>query len=92
MPRFSRGGIPEGILKKRKRNDRLAAEKAKARTELRAANKTKRKVIFKRAESYTKEYRTKVADELRLRRMAKKSGSFYVPAEPKLLFVIRIRG
>ena len=33
-------------------------------------------------------YRT----EIRMARMAKKAGNFYVPAEPKLAFVIRIRG
>merc|ERR1712059_134765 len=31
-------------------------------------------------------------DEIRLRRMAKRNGNFYVPAEAKLAFVIRIRG
>merc|ERR1712173_279220 len=39
-----------------------------------------------------KEYRTKELDELRLKRDAKKGGDFYVPAEPKLAFVMRIRG
>ncbi|CAO2605486.1 60S ribosomal protein L7 [Lemmus lemmus] len=33
-------------------------------------------------------YRT----EIRMARMARKAGNFYVPAEPKLAFVIRIRG
>ena len=56
------------------------------------ANKDKRKVIFKRAEQYVKEYRQKEQDEVRLRRMAKQFGNFYVPAEAKLAFVIRIRG
>jgi hypothetical protein len=31
-------------------------------------------------------------DQIRLRREAKKTGSFYVPAEAKLAFVMRIRG
>ncbi|KAF4076875.1 hypothetical protein AMELA_G00220130 [Ameiurus melas] len=30
--------------------------------------------------------------EIRMNRMARKAGNFYVPAEPKLAFVIRIRG
>ena len=55
-------------------------------------NKDKRKVIFKRAEQYVKEYRQKERDEIRLRRMATQFGNFYVPAEAKLVFVIRIRG
>jgi large subunit ribosomal protein L7e len=33
-------------------------------------------------------YRT----EIRMARMAREAGNFYVPAEPKLAFVIRIRG
>merc|ERR1712124_149397 len=58
----------------------------------RKTNKAKRHDIFKRAESYVKEYRAKERDEIRLRRMAKRSGNFYVPAEARLAFVIRIRG
>ena len=49
-------------------------------------------MIFKRAEQYVKEYRQKEADEIRLKRTAKKYGNFYVPDEPKLAFVIRIKG
>ena len=56
------------------------------------ASKAKREVIFKRAESYVKEYLDKEKEEIRLRRAARASGDFYVPAEPKVLFVVRIRG
>ncbi len=52
----------------------------------------KRKTIFKRAEQYVKEYRQKERDLIRMKRVAKKSGNFYVPDEPRLAFVIRIRG
>jgi large subunit ribosomal protein L7e len=31
-------------------------------------------------------------EKIRLTREAKKSDSFYVPAEPKLAFVVRIKG
>ena len=41
---------------------------------------------------YVKEYRDAERDELRLTREAKKAGNFYVAAEPKLAFVMRIRG
>merc|ERR1712121_30575 len=84
--------VPESLLKKRKQ---VAASKAKA-LKTAAADRKKRaarkKVIFKRAEKYVKEYRAKERDEIRLARIAKKAGNFYVPAEPKLAFVIRIRG
>ena len=56
------------------------------------ASKAKRKVIFKRAESYVKEYLAKEKDEIRLKRAARTAGDFYVPAQPKVYFVVRIRG
>ncbi|KAI4790662.1 60S ribosomal protein L7, partial [Aureobasidium sp. EXF-8845] len=56
------------------------------------ANKEKRQVIFKRAESYIKEYRDAEREKVRLQRVAKQEGSFYVPAQAKLAFVVRIKG
>merc|ERR1712178_409318 len=52
----------------------------------------KRKGVFQRAEKYVKQYREKERDEIRLKREAKKNNGYYVPAEPKLAFVMRIRG
>ena len=51
-----------------------------------------RALMFKRAEKYIKEYRIKERDEVRLHREARKHGNFYVPEEPKLAIVMRIRG
>ncbi|CDW93912.1 hypothetical protein [Sporisorium scitamineum] len=56
------------------------------------ANLAKRKVIFKRAEQYTKEYRTAEREEIRLRRAAKAKGDFYIAGQPKVVFVVRLRG
>ena len=56
------------------------------------ANKEKRAVIFKRAESYVKEYRDAEREKTRLARVARESGEAYVPAEAKLIFVVRIKG
>lgn len=56
------------------------------------ANKEKRGVIFKRAEKYVQEYREAERERVRLTRLSKQEGSFYVPAEPKLVFVLRIKG
>jgi len=39
-----------------------------------------------------KEYREAEREQIRLSREAKKEGSFYVPAETKLVFVVRIKG
>lgn len=56
------------------------------------ANKEKRAVIFKRAESYVKEYRDAEREKIRLARAARQEGNFYVDDEPKLVFVVRIKG
>jgi len=83
---------PESFLKKRKRATHLK-EKKDLRV-LKAAKKAKasRKVIFKKAEQYVKEYRDKERAAIRLKRQAKNAGNFLIPSESKVVFVIRIRG
>uniref|UniRef100_A0A2K5DIF0 Large ribosomal subunit protein uL30 n=1 Tax=Aotus nancymaae TaxID=37293 RepID=A0A2K5DIF0_AOTNA len=54
--------------------------------------KVRRKLIYEKAKHYHKEYRQMYRTEIRMVRMARKAGNFCVPAEPKLAFVIRIRG
>lgn len=56
------------------------------------ARKAKRSVIFKRAEQYVNEYKKSEREEIRLKRVAKAQGDFYVPAQPKVFFVMRIKG
>ena len=84
--------VPETMLKRQKNIERVKSARAIAIVKRRKALKEKRRVIFKKAQQYAKEYRAKERDEIRLRRMAKRDGNFYVPAEAKLAFVIRIRG
>jgi large subunit ribosomal protein L7e len=84
--------VPETILKRQKNLERVRAARAIATVKRKKALKAKRGVVYKRAAAYAKEYRAKERDEIRLRRMAKRDGNFYVPAEAKLAFVIRIRG
>lgn len=48
--------------------------------------------IFKRAESYVQEYRAQENDAIRYRRESKAARNIYVPAEAKVVVVIRIRG
>ena len=52
--------VPESHLKKRKRDDDWANKKAATAAEAQKKARDSRKTIFKRAEAYTKEYRTKV--------------------------------
>ncbi|EOD48936.1 60s ribosomal protein l7 [Neofusicoccum parvum] len=84
--------VPETLLKKRKTQQKDHESRAADLQKKRDANKKKREVIFKRAESYVKEYRDAEREKVRLQRVAKQEGSFYVPAEPKLAFVVRIKG
>jgi len=84
--------VPESVLKKRKRAEKweaAATEAAAASTKKAAASKEE---AFKRAESYIKQYREQESSLVTLRRAARKAGTFYVEPEPKLLFVMRLRG
>ena len=84
--------VPESVLKKRKRAEKWeAAAKASAVAKSTKADASK-KEAFKRAEAYVKQYRDQEASLVTLRRAARKSGTFYVEPEPKLLFVMRLRG
>jgi large subunit ribosomal protein L7e len=59
---------------------------------LHQANKEKRKAIFKRAETYVKEYRDAEREKVRLARVSRQNGTLYVEEQPKLAFVVRIKG
>ena len=52
--------VPESVLKRRKRDEDWAAKKAAAATDSRKKARDQRKEIFKRAETYVKEYRDQV--------------------------------
>ncbi|KAF2019568.1 60s ribosomal protein-like protein l7 [Aaosphaeria arxii CBS 175.79] len=84
--------VPETLLKKRKSQEKAREERAQATKDKREKNKKKRETIFTRAEKYVKEYRDAEREKVRLSREAKKEGNFYVPAENKLAFVVRIKG
>jgi len=84
--------VPETLLKKRKLRAELRAKSIKNKAKSALKEKLKTKTIFKRAEQYVKEYRAKKRDHVRLNREAAKVGNFYLPDEPKLAFVVRIRG
>ncbi|TKC35325.1 hypothetical protein EI555_001242, partial [Monodon monoceros] len=56
------------------------------------ASKGKETLIYEKAKRYHKEYWQMYRTKMRMARMARKAGNFYVPTEPKLAFVIRIRG
>ncbi|KAL9073742.1 MAG: hypothetical protein Q9161_002780 [Pseudevernia consocians] len=84
--------VPETLLKKRKSQEKAREERSAELEKKKKAQKEKRGVIFKRAESYVKQYRDAEREKIRLSRLAKQEGNFYVPGEPKLVFVVRIKG
>ncbi|KAK2628638.1 hypothetical protein QTJ16_001741 [Diplocarpon rosae] len=84
--------VPETLLKKRKSQEKAREERTAELEKKKKAAKEKRGVIFKRAEKYVKEYRDQEREKIRLQRLAKQEGNFYIPAEDKLVFVVRIKG
>ncbi|KPI36567.1 60S ribosomal protein L7 [Cyphellophora attinorum] len=84
--------VPETLLKKRKAQEKAREQRNAAIEKRKTANKDKRKAIFKRAETYVKEYRDEEREKIRLARVARQSGNLYVDEQPKLAFVIRIKG
>ncbi|KAF7172687.1 hypothetical protein CNMCM5623_004881 [Aspergillus felis] len=84
--------VPETLLKKRKSQEQARAVAREEAQKKKEASKKKREAIFKRAEAYVKEYRDAEREKIRLARVARQQGNFYVPDEPKLVFVVRIKG
>jgi len=79
-------------LKKRKTIEEIKAKRKEIQAKKKKTRVTSRKAIFKKAEGYVKEYRQQERDLVRFKRQAKNAGNFYYPGEPKVAFVIRIRG
>jgi len=84
--------VPETLLKRRKVLAERKAKELKHKLIEKKKNREKRRIIFKRAESYIRHYRKEQRDKIRLMRQARKHHNFYVPDEPRLAFVVRIRG
>jgi len=84
--------VPETLLKKRKSQEKAREERSAELEKKKKVQKEKRSVIFKRAEKYVKEYRDAEREKIRLARVAKQNDSYYIPAEEKLVFVVRIKG
>merc|ERR1712037_555981 len=84
--------VPEALKKKRQAYQASLAKRALAQQNAKKANTLKRRAIIKRAASYASEYAAQEKLNIARARQAKKNGNVYVQAEPKLAFVIRIRG
>merc|ERR1711887_445700 len=91
-PASSMDPVPESVLKKRKTQEKLAAENAAKAAEEKQERKNKRIAAYNNAEKYVKEYRALAKQRVRMHRQAKAAGNHFVDGEAKLLFVVRIRG
>ncbi|PSN43250.1 60S ribosomal protein L7 [Blattella germanica] len=84
--------VPESVLKSRRRREITMASKLKLQLKRKREYHKKRRLVFKRAEQYVKEYQNRERDEIRLARQARNRGNYFIPGEARLAFVIRIRG
>ena len=83
---------PESVLKKLSTQAKLSEAKAAADKVAEEKAVTDLAKFKANSEKYDKEYEDEVKASIDNRRQAKASGGFYVPPEPKLALVIRIRG
>lgn len=84
--------VPEQVKLKLERNSLLAEEKQKAIAAKKEERKQQRAALKARSLKYDKEYAAHTHKLITLRRQAKAAGNFFFEPEPKLLFVIRIKG
>ncbi|XP_063129914.1 large ribosomal subunit protein uL30-like [Rattus norvegicus] len=79
--------VPETLKKNRRNFSELKVKHLR-----KTLRKARRKLICEKAKHSHKEYRQMYPTEIPMARTARKAGNAYAPAEPKLAFVIRIRG
>jgi len=84
--------VPESTKKKLATAAKIKAKSSEKAAKAAAARKTNRKVIFKKAQKYAKEYTDAEKNLVRLKRQAKNTGAFFQVPEPKVVVVIRVRG
>jgi large subunit ribosomal protein L7e len=83
---------PESVLKKQATQAKITAAKAEEAKVAAAKEVTDLAKFTKNAAEYEAAFEKEQRDAIDNRRMAKVQGGFYVPAQPKLCLVIRIRG
>lgn len=84
--------VPETLAAKAKRKAATAAARAAGQKKAEAKARAARRIAFKRAAVHLIKHKKHQRAQIQLHREAAKVGSFYVPDEPKLAFVVRIRG
>ena len=84
--------VPESKLKFSKKVLGKKAILTKRKVKKTAVIALRKQENLLRAAKYAAQYAREERREVKLRRLAKSRGQYYVPAESKLAFVIRIRG
>eukprot|EP01082_Thalassiosira_pseudonana_P010902 g10029.t1 g10029 contig4:1090869-1091159(+) len=84
--------VPESVLKKQATQAKIAEEAKQASYESKQKKRQDKKDAIASAEKYAAEYKAAEEAATTNRREAKAQGGFFVPAMPKLVLIIRIRG
>jgi len=84
--------VPESVRKRAARAASRKEQRDKSKIAVAKKNAWRKKEYFVRAEKYVKEYRKEVANIQKATHEAQKNGDFFVPPQPKLAVVTRIRG
>ena len=84
--------VPESKLKVAKKLPSARQHALNLRLKKKARAIWRKRETFKRAEKYAAEYIKAEREIVELKRTSKKEGTYYIPAEAKLAFVMRIRG
>lgn len=83
---------PESVLKKQATQAKIAADAKTASNAAQQKKKTDKKEFMANAAKYEAEYDDTAKALIANRRAAKANGGFFVPPQPKVALVIRIRG
>merc|ERR1711931_454758 len=92
ISKIAKSRVPEGLAKKRSRFAKQAAKRQEAKAVAKKAALQKRRSHVNVARKYAAEYAAQEKALVNQKKAAKAQGNFYVPDEPKLAMVIRIRG
>merc|ERR1712244_197952 len=92
ISKIAKSRVPEGLAKKRSRFAKQAAAKAEAKAVAKKNSLAKRREIITKARKYAAEYAAEAKALVNNTKAARDHGNYFVPDEPKLALVIRIRG
>lgn len=84
--------VPESQLKRNTAAAKLSEKAVAEKLARKQANKEKRQALLERTAAYHAEYVANERAIIDAKREAKAAGSYYVDAQPKLVFVVRIKG